>query len=292
MVKIRVPATSANMGPGFDCMGIALGLYCTVTFEEADDLVITGCPSCYATERNLCYLGYREAMQKMGFVCEGVHLHIESEIPVARGLGSSAALLTAGVFGANALHGNRLSYPEMLAILNRLEGHPDNVAPALYGGMTAGFVGEDGMPFVEPYAVNEKLHFTVVIPDFRVSTWEARKLLPKTVSLSDAVYNLSRSAVLCKAIERGDTATIGMAMKDKLHQKYRRTLIPGYNETEKAALQAGACAFCISGSGSTMLAVSDTAETADILKDHISAHFPDWTVKELATDPAGACVIR
>ena len=290
MVKIRVPATSANMGPGFDSLGIALGLYCTVSIEEADDLQITGCPSCYATERNLCYQAYCAAMLAMGFPVSGAHIHIDSPIPVARGLGSSAALLTAGVFGANALHGSRLSYPEMLELLNKLEGHPDNVAPALYGGMTAGFT-ENGKPYVENYPVSEALRFTVVIPDYRVSTMQARKFLPQTVPFSDAVYNLSRASVLCKAIERGNLETIRHACRDKLHQPYRRPLIPQYTEIERLAFDAGACAFCVSGSGSTMLAISGDEKTAPALRASVTAHYPEWSVLELPVDPTGAVIL-
>lgn len=290
MVTVRVPATSANMGPGFDSMGIALGMYCTVSLEEADDLEITGCPSCYATEHNLCYRAYVAATEAMGISVTGAHIRIDSEIPVARGLGSSAALLTAGVFAANALHGNRLSYPEMLELLNRLEGHPDNVAPALYGGMTAGFT-EDGKAFVENYSVSDALRFTVVIPDYRISTAQARKLLPRTVAFSDAVYNLSRAAVLCKAIERGNTETIRRAWNDKLHQPYRKALIPQYDEIGKVAFDAGACAFCISGSGSTMLAVSEEGTTFEALNRFVSARYPDWTVRTLPVDPTGARIL-
>lgn len=290
MVKIRVPATSANMGPGFDSLGIALGMYCTVTLEDAQDLQITGCPAVYATERNLCYQGYAAAMLAMGFPVSGAKIHIDSPIPVARGLGSSAALLIAGVFGANALHGNRLSYPEMLEILNRLEGHPDNVAPALYGGMTAGFT-DFGRPFVENFSVSEALHFTVVIPNYRISTAKARKLLPQTVSLADAVHNLSRASVLCKAIERGDIETIRFACKDKLHQPYRRPLIPQYTEIERLAFDAGASAFCVSGSGSTMLVISGSERTALQLQPAVMERYPEWSVLELPVDPTGAVVI-
>lgn len=293
MIRIRVPATTANMGPGFDCMGVALGMYLHADLEEQDGgYTITGCPACYANAENLCVLAYNAAMRKMGLPPRGLKLHIDSEIPIASGLGSSASLLVAGVFGANALHGNRLSYEEMMNVLITLEEHPDNIAPALYGGMTAGFIA-DGVPYIENYSISGRFRFTVLVPDYQISTRMARELLPKEIPFKDAVFNLSRAAVLCKALEKGNVRVAAKAWNDRLHQSFRKGLIPDYDSAEQAAYEEGCIAFCISGSGSTMLAVSESQSASSAtFGARMRALHPDWIVRTLPVDLTGACVVE
>jgi homoserine kinase len=232
MVRVTVPATTANIGPGFDTLGLALNLYNKYTFEEIEKgLLIEGCPEVYRNENNLVYKSFMAAAAEIGKNVKGLKISMKTDIPVSRGLGSSSACIVGGVFGANALLKGNLSKDELFRIAVRIEGHPDNVAPAVFGGLTASIV-EDGIPYVSSYKISHKLKFCALIPDFETSTCEARKILPSQVSYQDAVFNVSRVAVLLKALEEGNTNIIGKSLKDRLHQMYRKTMICEYDEVE------------------------------------------------------------
>ena len=165
-VTIRVPATTANLGPGFDAFGCALSLYTDVTFEETEyGLEITGCPEEFAGPDNLAYVSYCAVMATMCEEVRGVKIHIDAQIPVCRGLGSSAALLVAGAMGANILHGSKLSTQGLLNITNAMEGHPDNLAPAFYGGLTASMV-DNGLPVCVNFPLHPDWEFLALIPEF------------------------------------------------------------------------------------------------------------------------------
>lgn len=257
-ITVRVPATTANIGPGFDSMGCALALYNYITCEvlPAGKLVITGCPEQYQNEENLAVQGYRAVLSRLGLLNEGLSLNIRAEIPVCRGLGSSAAMIAGGAAAANLLHGASLSSAELLAVTNEIEGHPDNLAPAIYGGLTASLV-EDGIPRTVRLPLSPTLRWVAAIPDFELSTHLARSVLPEQVAFTDAVYNASHAAVLAGALGSGDRELIAMALRDRLHQPYRESLIPEYGKVKAAAEQCGAIAFCISGAGPTLLALTD-----------------------------------
>ena len=184
-ITVRVPATTANIGPGFDSMGCALALYNYITCEvlPAGKLVITGCLEQYQNEENLAVQGYRAVLSRLGLLNEGLSLNIRAEIPVCRGLGSSAALIAGGAAAANLLHGAFLSSAELLAVTNEIEGHPDNLAPAIYGGLTASLV-EDGIPRTVRLPLSPTLRWVAAIPNFELSTHIARAVLPKKVALS------------------------------------------------------------------------------------------------------------
>ena len=294
-VTVRVPATTANIGPGFDSFGCALALYNTITVAlEGETLCIEGCPEAYRGPDNLVAVAYRAAMQRMELPCEdGLHITIQAEIPVSRGLGSSAALLVAGALAANALHGNALDRRTLLEVCNTIEGHPDNLAPALYGGLTASML-ESGKPYTVRYDVHPSLRFVAIIPDFELSTHRARGVLPKMVPYADAVYNVSHAAVLLRAIADGDGETIAAALRDRLHQPYRKDLIAHYEQAEAAALELGALAYCISGAGPTQLALVNGNEEAFayMLKEKLLRFAPGWQVLPLEVDPAGAQLLE
>ena len=292
MKKIfRVPATTANLGPGFDSFGCALGIYNTYTVETGgNDLEITGCPEKYRDEHNLTVRAYRSVLDEVRIPFSGLKLHIESDIPVSRGLGSSAAMITAGVFAANEAVGKPFSPQDLLRIATRLEGHPDNLAPAFFGGLTA-CLTENGIPHAARYTPAPTLRFIVCIPDFELSTAKARQALPKTVPFSDAVYNVGHAALLLKGLESGDPALIRTALKDKLHQPYRIPLIPGYDVVREAALNAGALGFCISGAGPTLLALTDDETFGDRLRAALTTSAPGWTVLCPAIDREGIQIL-
>lgn len=287
-ITVRVPATTANIGPGFDSMGCALALYDRLTCEvlPAGKLVITGCPEQYQNEENLAVQGYRAVLSRLGLPNEGLSLNIRAEIPVCRGLGSSAALIAGGAPAANLLHGSPLPPAELLEVTNEIEGHPDNLAPAIYGGLTASLV-EDGKPRTVKLPLSPTLRWVAAIPDFELSTHLARAVLPKEVAFTDAVYNASHAAVLAGALGSGDRELIAMALRDRLHQPYRESLIPEYGKVKAAAEQCGAIAFCISGAGPTLLALTDevgfSVRYAEACR-HLEHH---WQVIELAVDLGG-----
>lgn len=291
MIKVRVPATSANIGPGFDALGLALTLYARVSFEETGSgLVITGTPARYAGPDNLVYAAYEAAMMRMGIPVKGVSIHIESAIPVSRGLGSSAAMYAAGALAASAMHGNALSRAELLEVTNALEGHPDNLAPALYGGFTAAMM-HGGKPYVSRFEISPKLRFLAFVPEFETSTHEARAALPKLVAHADAVYTLSHALALTAALRDGDAPALGRAVSDRLHEPYRKTLIPGFDGLERAVMQAGAAAFFISGSGSTCMSIYTDEDFPLRAKKAASALPGGWRTLPLEIDNNGALVL-
>lgn len=287
-ITVRVPATTANIGPGFDSMGCALALYDRLTCEvlPAGKLVITGCPEQYQNEENLAVQGYRAVLSRLGLPNEGLSLNIRAEIPVCRGLGSSAALIAGGAAAANLLHGSPLPPAELLEVTNEIEGHPDNLAPAIYGGLTASLV-EDGKPRTVKLPLSPTLRWVAAIPDFELSTHLARAVLPKEVAFVDAVYNASHAAVLAGALGSGDRELIAMALRDRLHQPYREKLIPEYNKVKTAAEQCGAIAFCISGAGPTLLALTDEASFAAQFAEKCKRLEHRWNIMELAVDTEG-----
>lgn len=290
-VTVRVPATSANLGPGFDSFGVALTLYNTVTVEEtAHGLEITGCEKQYANCDNMVYISYKAAMDKMGLAVQGVKIHIDADIPIARGLGSSAALLAAGAFAANALHGSPLSAAQLLEVTNPLEGHPDNLAPALFGGMTAS-ITDGTTPITSQCALHPDWQFIALIPDFPLSTSASRAVLPDSYSRADAVFNVGRGALVIKALENGDEKLLGIAMDDKIHQPYRRKLISDYDVIEQLIKSNGA-AFALSGAGPTLLCVTKNTELAEILKTELPQKTKaNWTVMPLKAEHNGTQAI-
>ena len=211
-VTIRVPATTANLGPGFDAFGCALGLYTDVTFEETDfGLEITGCPEEFTGPDNLVYESYCAVLNTMSEEVRGVKIHIDAHIPICRGLGSSAALLVAGAMGANVLRGNKLSTQGLLNITNAMEGHPDNLAPAFFGGLTASMV-DNGLPVCVNFPLHPDWEFVALVPDFDLPTTLARSVLPEQISRADAIYNVSHGALVLKALELGDEKLLRTAM--------------------------------------------------------------------------------
>ena len=264
MVTAKIAASTSNLGPGFDSLGCALSLFNTYTFALSDRLEITGCPEAYCNENNLTVVAFRKVCDRIGKPFTGLRMTVQSEIPVSRGLGSSAAMLVAGALGANALYGNPLTTQDLFAICTEIEGHPDNIAPMLFGGLTVAVMDGD-RPRAVNCAIHPDLRFLALIPDFPLSTKKARALLPDRVPRKDAIFNLSRAAMLPQALASGDEALIRAAMQDRLHEPYRRSLIPGIDQLEQQALAEGALGFCISGAGPACLCVTKDPTLADRL---------------------------
>ena len=291
-VTIRVPATTANLGPGFDAFGCALSLYTDVTFEETEwGLEITGCDEAFTGPDNLAYVSYCAVLASLSEEVRGVKIHIDAHIPICRGLGSSAALLVAGAMGANVLRGNRLSTQGLLNITNAMEGHPDNLAPAFYGGLTASMV-DNGLPVMVSFPLHPDWEFIALVPDFDMPTVKARAVLPEQVSRADAIYNLSHGAMVLKALELGDESLLRNAMQDKLHQPYRKHMIEDYEAIEGLVRTAGA-AFCLSGAGPTLLCITRDKGLKDKLEQKLPALTrSNWQIMPLHVEFQGARVIH
>ena len=282
-VVIKAPATSANLGPGFDTFGIAWQLYNEIAFSlNTDKLCFEGCEEQYANENNLAYSAFAETLKKAGRIVPPVKITFrKTDIPVCRGLGSSSALIVAGVRAADSLFGLNLSLKDMLETATSCEGHPDNVAPAIYGGLTVSAMSQ-GKPLTVGFSVSDELEFAAVIPDFELSTEKARAALPKQVPHSDAVFNVSHGAILLKALETADCGLLKTALEDKLHEPFRSPLIPGFEKAKQLALDNGAAGVCISGAGSTILVIARRGTgIAGKLAELIAPEFPGWIVKEL-----------
>lgn len=290
-VTVRVPATTANLGPGFDAFGCALSLYTDVTFEETESgLQITGCDEAYTGPDNLAYTSYCAVLASLSEEIRGVKIHIDAHIPIGRGLGSSAALLVAGAIGANVLRGNKLSTQGLLNITNAMEGHPDNLAPAFFGGLTASMV-DNGLPVTVNFPLHPDWEFLALIPDFEVSTNFARSVLPAQLPRADAVYNISHGAMVLKALELGDEKLLRTAMQDRLHQPYRKSLITDYDAIEALVRTTGA-AFCVSGAGPTLLCVTlDEKLEEKLAKKLPSITKANWQMLPLHIEFDGAKVI-
>lgn len=290
-VTIRVPATTANLGPGFDAFGCALQLYTDVTFEETESgLEITGCDEEFTGPDNLAYVSYCAVLASLSEELKGVKIHIDAHIPICRGLGSSAALLVAGAMGANVLRGNRLSTQGLLNITNAMEGHPDNLAPAFFGGLTASMV-DNGLPVTVNFPLHPDWEIIALVPDFDMPTAKARAILPDQVSRADAIYNISHGAMVLKALELGDEKLLRNAMQDKLHQPYRKHMVEDFEVIESLTRTCGA-AFCLSGAGPTLLCFTRDKDLKEKLKQKLSALTTrNWEVMPLRVTFEGAKVL-
>lgn len=262
-VSIRVPATSANCGSGFDTLGLACTLYNEVTYEITSSrgfqLEVTGEGAEYLKPcgRNLAFASFLRVWNEVTARERiGLKVTMHNRIPMSRGLGSSSSAIVAGIYAGNILSGNRFNDDELLGFATEIEGHPDNVAPALLGGFTISYM--DGRKAhslrVEPA---KPLKFIAVVPERRLPTILARQAIPKTVSHHDAVFNTSRASLLVGALLSGEYQYLASGLEDKLHQPYRAHLIPGLDDVFEAARNAGAYNAIISGAGSTVMAYTD-----------------------------------
>jgi homoserine kinase len=266
---VTVPATTANLGPGFDCIGAALTLYNRFIFTVLPDssekpltICVTGAEASKVSlgADNLLYRAFLQVYQQLNRLPPSIAIEIEPAVPLSRGLGSSATAIVGGLVGANHCAGDPLSPTEIRDLAIALEGHPDNVVPALFGHcqLSAGY----GTHW-EICQVNWQKNIlpVVAIPDFELSTEKARAVLPKEISRQDVVFNVSRLGLLLKGLETGNGDWLRIALEDRIHQPYRKSMIPGYDAVRAAAIASGAFGLVISGAGPTLLALA-TPETA------------------------------
>lgn len=300
-VTVKVPATTANIGPGFDCLGAALTLYNQFQFarpsSEDSPLEISvagvGAERVKSDSSNLVYQAFVRFYQHLGEPVPAVQIGISMEVPLARGLGSSATAIVGGLVGANALAGSPLPQAEVMQLAILIEGHPDNVVPALIGGCRLAAAGVDRAWEICDIPWNEQVVPIVAIPNFELSTQEARRVLPISYSRADAIFNAAHLGLLLQGLATGHSHWLKAALQDRIHQPYRQTLISGFEAVRSAALNAGAYGMVISGAGPTLLALSDPGRAAAVE----SAMATAWTeqgievhVKSLQIDFQGATV--
>lgn len=296
-LTLRVPASSANLGPGFDCLGLALSLYTTLrlTPQDRTEVVplgpeLAGTP---ADETNYIYQAMGRAARAAGCELPPARVEIESEVPLARGLGSSASALVAGLAAGNALLGRPLSSEQLLDLAAREEGHPDNVAPALLGGIVVATLDKAGTHYVrlDPPA---RLGVTVFIPDFELSTAKARAVLPTDYTRADTVHALSHAALLAAALACGRLDLLAHAMQDRVHQIWRAPLVPGLSDVLEEATANGALGAALSGAGPTVLCFYDTAQGSSRLHAFLHSvmrrHGLTGRVEDLPIDTQGLII--
>ena len=290
-VTVKVPATSANLGPGFDCLGIALPLYNEITVEETvmpgsgieiniidynDAYDIMSVPK---DENNLAYKAIELLYNFIGQTASDIKITIKTNIPVARGLGSSASVIVGGLVAANELLGKPADDAVLLSIAAEVEGHPDNVAPALFGGFCLSSFEDDGSVSYSKIEWPKNWKLSVLIPDYELDTKIARSVLPESISIKDAAFNIRKSSMIIDAVYRKDSEAMKKALKDKLHQPYREKLINGFKELQEFLQNKEDILGCvISGAGPTILVISEN-DGFEKSENEIKQVFEDLNVK-------------
>lgn len=279
MIKVKVPATSANLGPGFDVLGLAIDRYNIFTFVESAE----------SKEENLIYKSYRRVFEYLGKPLIPVKIQVNDNIPIARGLGSSAACIVGGIMGANEILGKPLDKEDILKLATEIEGHPDNVAPAIYGGLVVSVMEGDKI-HIAKLPIKNKLNFIALVPNFELSTSKAREVLPKRIDFKDGIYNVSRVSILLTALATGDSGLIKLGLQDKFHQPYRGKLIEGFDEIISAVNQKGALGCYLSGAGPTIMCIGPGEDNRLIkdIQEYVKDEYPDWEVFVHKVDNIGA----
>ncbi|MCB2340693.1 homoserine kinase [Clostridium estertheticum] len=289
MFEIKVPATSANMGPGLDTLGVAFKLYNRFIVEEIESgLEIFGCNKEFANNNNLVYTSMLKTFKKLQKDPKGVRLTFKTEIPVSGGLGSSATCILAGVTAANRLCGDILTKQEVLNYACEIEGHPDNITPAMIGGMTVSIMNE-GANHYNKIPINGSIKFCALIPKLQLSTKSSRAVLPETIPFKDAVYNVGMVSMLIVSLVNGDYEGVKLACKDKLHQPYRMGLIRNYSQISSFVKESEALGVFLSGAGPTIMVMlkKDDSNTEGKLKEFLKGLSGSWETLNLEIDEDG-----
>ena len=266
MVSVRVPATSANVGCGFDSLGVALTLYTTFKFEKLDSgLEFVGFEERFSNENNLVYQTLLTTLKKLNKEISGVRISIDNDVPISRGLGSSSTCVVAGIYGAYLLTDTPIDKQEIFTIANEIEGHPDNVSPAIFGSVSSSCTTDSK---------------------------EARKVMPKEIKLQDAIYSLSRIGSVIKAFETYDLDLLNKVMGDKIHEPYRKEIIHEYHEVREICEKIDSSAFFISGSGSTLMNIVSDTNNIEKIKAELAKLKYNWQAILLKVDKEGTVVLN
>lgn len=296
MIKIRIPATSANLGAGFDALGLAVSCYNYVGMQEYDGVKILSKDkhNIPLDKNNLIYKTAKQVYDICGVRFRGLMIEQESNIPMTRGLGSSSACVIAGLVGANTLLGSPLSHDDLVNLSAKIEGHPDNTAPCLLGGIVTA-VFDNGKVHWVKQEVCGHLDFIAIIPDYTVKTETARAHLPEQVSHKDAVFNLSRAALFSASILTGKYENLQVATEDRLHQNFRLKLMPNVKEVMHVAEELGAYASYISGAGPTIMSIVDAKKTdftTELRKILDQQGLEKWQLLRMNIDNRGTTLLK
>lgn len=300
-VRVRIPASTANLGSGFDAVGMALQLYTTITMREADETRIElkgkeleGVPQ---DKSNLLYQVASYLYQQAGLKAPELYMEVTTEVPLTRGLGSSASAIVGALAGANVLAGEPFSKDQLFYMASKWEGHPDNVGASMFGGIVVATMPENEDEKAIPYlhiAVPNGLKTLVVIPHYYLSTEQARNVLPQTYERGDVVYSIGHSSLLVAALAQGRLDLLATAMRDRIHQPYRSKLVPGLEEMLSEATKHGAIGAALSGAGPTVLFFYSEEPAKEKLLQFVSgvmkAHEISFDVLELPADETGVVV--
>lgn len=303
-VTVTVPATTANLGPGFDCIGAALSLHNQFRFSRLSPhspgelaIAVTGLDAeqVKTDNSNLAYQAFAKLYHHLQQPIPPVQIEIDLGVPLSRGLGSSATAIVGGLLGANELAGTPLSQEKVMELAIALEGHPDNVVPALLGGCQLSASHADGNWTICDIPWHRDVIPVLAIPDFELSTSEARRVLPSSYSRADAIFNVAHLGLLLRGLETAKPDWLRTALQDRIHQPYRQTLIAGFDQVQTAAIAAGAYGLVISGAGPTLLALTNL-DQAEAVEQAIATTWKSVgiavQVKELKLDDRGAWVER
>ena len=310
-ISVKVPATSANIGPGFDCLGMALPIYNIVTIDETvlpgtgveinilseeedvDKLIIDHIPK---DENSVVYKAVELLYNSIGQTPSELKINIETAIPVTRGLGSSAAVIVGALIAANKLLGNPADESALLSIATEIEGHPDNVTPAILGGLVMSSLENDGSIVYRKLNWPDEWAITVCIPDVELATEISRSVIPKEIPLEDAVFNLKRMGMFVEAVNTHDSELMKLALTDKLHQPYREKLVPGLKELSDAFRHEDDVLGCVlSGAGSSMLIISKhnvTDRVMSVTQDIMNNLNVKADIRTLKIEENGATILE
>lgn len=299
-IKVRVPGSSANMGPGFDSLGLALSIYNYIEVEETEkglEIVISDAETkefLPTDEKNLVYKSMKYLFEKAGYTPKGLKLTLTSEVPVTRGLGSSSACIIGGLVAANELSGKKFSPREIMTMATKIEGHSDNVCAAYLGGFTVSVFDKDEV-FYYSHKIKGDLKCLVLIPDYAVTTQKARNTLPGYYPKRDVAFNISHAALLVASMVSGNYDNLLCAIDDRVHEPYRKIFIDGYQKLYNKLKSYGALGTFISGSGPTLASIIEADDADSFLEDileYTDKAFPTWSVKLLDIDNEGAKIIE
>lgn len=295
MIKIKVPASSANMGAGFDTLGVAVGLYNRMEIEEISEglEIINRNKQSFVPRdtNNLIYRAMLSLFGEVGYTPKGYRIAQNSRIPMTRGLGSSSACIIGGMLAANIISGRQLDYSQIIHLAAKMEGHPDNVGPALFGGFCVSLTDGD-KTIIKSTKLKSHIKFAVIVPDFFVATKKSRGTLPSKVDFTDAVFNIGHASMLQAALISGDMRALRMGSDDRLHQQYRKSYIDKMDDIFEKSYSLGSHSTYLSGSGPTILSILDGGydEFQKGMQDYFAENSLKWKCMILPVDNVGAVV--
>lgn len=298
MVEVVVPATTANLGPGFDVLGLAINIYNRFWMSEIDDgleieLTQGDGLKLPTSDKNLVFISAKRLFNEVGYAYRGLRIGIEIDVPIGRGLGSSSTAIMGGLSAANEISGAKLSRVELFDLATKIEGHPDNVGPAIFGGFTICYRTDSGYKAVS-FRPSDNLRPVLLIPNTMLETKKARAVLPSNIPVSDAVFNIGRSSLLASALLTGRSDLLRDAMEDRLHQPYRAPLIPGLMDIIQGISHLGGAGVALSGAGPSLICIieeTSTEEFCEQIREMLQGRDQEYAIQPAEFDLTGMRVV-